>query len=133
MVVFDVARFWQSCDWVVLVLNGLDLWLVAMWLWYVWWWWWWWWLILAMMVDFMDFGYGFPRFGCGNGLWLVVMGCAFSFCFLLWVVVVVAGLWWFFYYFNQSLYYFNRSGKKVEPFNVRCVKIDQVSFWDAKS
>ena len=50
------------------------------------------------------------------------------------------GLWWlwlvcgdFFYYFNQSLYYFNRSGKKIEPFDVgcvikRCVKIDQVSF-----
>ena len=87
-----------------------------------------------MMVDFMDFGYGFPRFGCGNGMWLVVMGCAFSFLFF------CCGLWWLwlvcgdlFYYFNQSLYYFNRSGKKVQPFNVRCVikwcvKIDQVSF-----
>ena len=41
----------------------------------------------------MDFGYGFPRFGCGNGLWPVVMGCAFSFLFLLWAVVVVASLW----------------------------------------
>ena len=41
----------------------------------------------------MDFGYGFPRFGYGNGLWLVVMGCAFSFHFLLWAVVVMASLW----------------------------------------